>query len=283
MPELPEVETIVRGLQGGLIGQSIREVIVPRPEMVGDASAFVSQLRGRSIQEVQRRGKFILLRLEGLSFLVHLGMTGRLLLDPEGGSIDRHTHLILLLEGGGQLCYHDPRRFGRLHLIETQQEGSLLCLQRLGPEPLEPDFTPQVLAQRVAASGRAIKELLLDQHQIAGIGNIYASEILHQARLHPLWRARALRPAQVRKLHRAIQEVLSRAIAHRGTTISDYLDASGDRGGFQALLQVYGREGDPCHRCRARIQRIVQGQRSTFFCPRCQAAPDPASSAPLRS
>ncbi|MBI1987342.1 MAG: bifunctional DNA-formamidopyrimidine glycosylase/DNA-(apurinic or apyrimidinic site) lyase [Nitrospinae bacterium] len=276
MPELPEVETIVRGLRKGLIGRTIREVIVRRPDLVGDACAFASRLRGSPIQEVHRRGKFILLRLGESSLLIHLGMTGRLLLYPGEGPIDRHTHLIFVLDRGGQLRYHDPRRFGRLHLVETREEGSLPCLQRLGPEPLGPDFTPQELAHRVASSGRSIKDLLLDQRQVAGIGNIYASEILYRARLHPALKANGLSPLQARKLHRAIQEVLSLAIDHRGTSISDYLDASGEPGGFQALLRVYGREGHPCRRCRGPIARIVQGQRSTFFCPKCQRLPRPS-------
>lgn len=270
MPELPEVETIVRGLRGKLVGKTIAEVVVRKPQVVDDPSTFPVRLRGRRIEGVQRRGKYILLGLGGSTLLIHLGMTGRLIYDPQWVPWEKHTHLIFSFEAGGQLAYHDPRRFGRLSLIEADGNQVSPSLLKLGLDPLEPDFTLEEFARLIGRSGRAIKDFLLDQTKIAGIGNIYACEILHHASLHPGMRGKDLFPFQVQGLHRAIREILSWGIAHRGTTISDYRDAGGKKGSFQKFLRVYGQEGKGCRRCGGMIARIVQCQRSTFFCPSCQ-------------
>jgi formamidopyrimidine-DNA glycosylase len=272
MPELPEVETIVRNLRGNLIGKTIAEVVVRKPQMVDDPSAFTARLTGRGIDGVQRRGKYILLGLGDLTLLVHLGMTGRLLYDSQVVPKEKHTHLVFCFEAGGQLAYHDPRRFGRLRLIDTDGDKAIPPLLRLGPDPLESSFTIEELARMTSRSGRSIKDFLLDQTKIAGIGNIYACEIIHHATLHPCARVKELSPRQVDTLYHAIREVLLRGIEYRGTTISDYRDADGEKGGFQELLQVYGRGGEYCRRCKGKILRIVQSQRSTFFCPVCQRA-----------
>ncbi len=279
MPELPEVETVVRQLAKTLPEHRIRDVDVIRADLVREpAESFRRALLGSTIESVNRRGKNILLALSPASLLVvNLGMTGQLLFTPpsstsEAGSGEEeppHLALIFTLEPRGLLLYADTRRFGclrRFTLAEWERESA-----RLGPEPLELELTPEGLHQRMARSRSPIRSWLLDQTRIAGIGNIYASEALFRARIHPKRPAQSLGSRESVSLLKAVREVLSDAIRARGTTLRDYRTASGDRGDFGPSLQAYGKEGAPCSRCGTLIERIVFANRSAFLCPFCQS------------
>lgn len=262
MPELPEVETVVRSI-GPLVGRRIvtaefRNLRVLRG---GDPDAMAARLAGRCITAVKRYGKFIVASLGGGGYLMmHLGMTGKLLLGGESG---KHTHAILTFDRG-ILLYDDSRQFGCIELSEEFPRR----VARLGPEPLEisvEDFMAGLKGRKTA-----IKSLLLNQTFVRGIGNIYADEALFRAGIHPLAKAWRIRADRARKLHEAIIAVLTEAIAAGGSSISDYVDAEGRKGFFQFDHRVYQREGEPCLVCGTPIRRIVVTQRSSHFCPRCQ-------------
>jgi formamidopyrimidine-DNA glycosylase len=288
MPELPEVETVVRQLAGLLPGRRIRDVEVIHADLLRESPAsFRRALLGSTIESVDRRGKNILLVLAPAGMLVvNLGMTGQLLFlppttsPPTRGVQPRpssrategppsHLALVFTLKPSGRLLYADTRRFGSLRRFSPPEwEGESA---RLGPEPLSPELTPGAFHRRLRGSVSPIRSWLLDQTRIAGIGNIYASEALFRARIHPKRPARSLDAKESGKLLAAIREVLSDAIRARGTTLRDYRTASGDRGGFGPSLQAYGQEGNPCPRCKAPIERIVFANRSAFLCPICQS------------
>lgn len=270
MPELPEVETVVRGLQG-LVGRRITDVEVrwERTVAVPDVETFVRRLQGRRIEEIKRRGKWVVIRLDGGFFLlIHLRMSGRLVVGWGSGADDRHLRVVLVLDDGSRLFFSDPRKFGRMALVEDPEH----LLGDLGLEPLDEGFTVERLRDRLAGRRARLKSLLLDQRVVAGLGNIYADEVLWRARLHPLRRADRLTEEEVARLHRAIRDVLREAIAGRGTTLRDgrYVGADGRPGGFAPRLAVYRRTAQPCPRCGTPIQRIRVGGRGTHFCPRCQ-------------
>ncbi|MDE2573580.1 MAG: bifunctional DNA-formamidopyrimidine glycosylase/DNA-(apurinic or apyrimidinic site) lyase [bacterium] len=267
MPELPEVETIVRGLARAVSGRRIAEV---RVEMAGSVvndlpGDFAETLRGERIESVTRRAKFVVMRLgSGRALTVHLRMTGRLIVEAQPQE-DAYSRLRLRFEDGGWLRFSDVRRFGRVRLTA---DGAWAA--GLGPEPLDPAFTPEALRGLLEGRRTPIKSLLLDQSRLAGVGNIYACEALYLAGIHPKRRAGGLSKARVERLHAALIRVLGRAIRMRGSSIDDYVDAEGLRGGFQNTLAVYGREGLSCRRCHAPIKRVTLAQRGTFYCPRCQ-------------
>ena len=261
MPELPEVETVVRSLARALQGRRIESATFSsRFVTPGDRNALAARLAGRTIRQVRRHGKFIVLELDAGVLIIHLGMTGKLLLD---GTPTAYARAIFHLDRG-ELIYDDPRQFGR---IEWSSELPVR-VARLGPDPLLISFDAFWLALK--ARRGALKPLLLNQRFLRGLGNIYADESLHIARLHPKAIASRLGRARAMRLYQAIQDVLRLAIRHRGSSISDYVDASGERGTFQQLHRVYGREGQPCPECGTPIRRIVIAQRGTHYCPRCQ-------------
>jgi formamidopyrimidine-DNA glycosylase len=270
MPELPEVETIVRDLARVLTGRTIERAEVLRPDLIEGTSveAFRSGLAGRAVGEASRRAKNILLDLGEDLLVINLGMTGRVLVVEDVPEPSPHDGVHLRLVDGGTVVYHDVRRFGRLRLLPRhlwpQREAEL------GYEPLSDRFTPDALLEMAHRSRVAVKTWLMDQRRVVGVGNIYASEALHRAGIDPTRPALALTTAEAGVLHASIQQVLQEAIDYRGTTFLDYRDASGERGGFASLLRVYDREGQPCTRCGHPIERIVQGGRSTFYCDRCQ-------------
>lgn len=273
MPELPEVETIKRSLAPRLLGRRILEISVRLPRMVEgvDPEELRRRLSGQVIGGLDRRGKHLLLELAaGDRLAFHLRMTGRLLLRPAGHPEEPHTHLVFLLSEGWELRYADLRKFGRLHYLPA---GDPLPapLADLGPEPLEDGFTPAVLEGILAGRRGPIKAVLLDQRSVAGIGNIYADEILHRARLHPARPAGSLSSAEIARLHAAIRAVLEEAILSRGTTSRDYVDGEGRPGEYQERLLVYGRAGGACPSCGAEIRRMVLAGRGTHYCPICQA------------
>lgn len=274
MPELPEAETIARGLRMVLPGRAIERVEVLHADVLRvPPAAFRRCVRGRAIAGVGRRGKNVVLGLEGGGvLLVNLGMTGRLLPLLPGGPAPAfpptHPALRFRLRGGGTLVFDDVRRFGTVECL--QEEEWHRRSRALGPEPLSADFTAGRLATDLARSRSPVRSWLLDQRRVAGVGNIYANEALWRARVHPRRPASDLDAADVRRLHRALRRVLARAVEARGTTLRDYRTAEGDAGGFAPALSVYGREGQPCPRCGTPVERIVFGNRSAFLCPRCQ-------------
>lgn len=273
MPELPEVETIARKLRSALVGQTITEVDVLWARTVDrpDVASFREELVGARIDQVRRRGKFLILELSTeRSLLVHLRMSGSFALVETGEEVeeDKHTRITLTLENGSRLLYVDPRKFGRFYLVKDEEE----VLRDLGPEPLGPDFSSDELRERLSGRRGEIKRLLLDQRFIAGLGNIYASEILWHARVHPQRIAGSLSEGESRRLYEAIVCVLHQGIEHGGTSLDDrqYVYPDGGLGEHQEHLKVYDRADDACPRCGYTLTRIVQGQRSTYYCPRCQ-------------
>ncbi len=273
MPELPEVETIRRDLKARLTGKKILGLRLRTPELIRNASAeeLRRTLSSKKIQEVGRRGKYLLFKVEGGAILaIHPGMTGRFhLLKPD--LPPRHVHLSIELEGGGVLWYSDMRKFGKIYLLKGGEKGFPACIQSLGIEPLSRAFTPEVLGELLSVP-RKLKILLLDQRRIAGIGNIYASEILREACLRPERRADTLSREELKHLHSAIRAILRKAVACGGSTLRDetYLRPDGRSGDYRRHHRVYDREGEPCLNCGTPIEKAILAERSTFFCPRCQ-------------
>jgi formamidopyrimidine-DNA glycosylase len=271
MPELPEVEVIRRDLMGRVEGRRIRRARIAEPRLTrrrGTPQELEMALSGLRVRRLYRRGKFFIFHCGEESLVIRLGMTGQLLW-AEGGdgfSPDQHTHAELSFDQGGTLYYRDIRKFGEMFILPTATVEELL---RVGLEPLESTFTPEVL-QKMCQSSSKIKSLLLNQAKIAGIGNIYADEALFRAGIRPTRRAASLRRTEIRALHRAIREVLRAGIRHRGSSIANYRDARGEPGRFVAYHRVYQRQGKPCRSCGRPIRRIVLGQRGTHFCPFCQ-------------
>ena len=257
MPELPEVETVVRSIAPHLTGRKILSArFNSRHVTPGNRAALAKRLEGRKVVSLRRRGKFILIALDQGLLSIHLGMTGRLL---ARGTPGEHTHGIFTLDDG-VILYDDPRQFGKI-------EWSPKRVERLGPEPLE--ISLEDFQKRLKRKAR-IKPLLLNQAFLAGLGNIYVDESLFAAGIHPLASAARIAAPRAARLHQAIREILTAAIASGGSSISDYVDAQGQKGWFQTRHCVYGREGEPCVNCGTPIRRIVVGQRGTHYCPKCQ-------------
>ncbi|TMF50016.1 MAG: bifunctional DNA-formamidopyrimidine glycosylase/DNA-(apurinic or apyrimidinic site) lyase [Chloroflexi bacterium] len=289
MPELPEVETIVADLRPHLVGRTIVRCELNFPTIVRhpEPEEFVDAVVGMRIDSVGRRGKYILISLtpphlwggggeaaggaaNNLQLVVHLGMTGQLRLVDPVAPLANHTHAVFFLDDGRQLRYRDPRRFGRLLLGTEQALLSSKKMPRLGPEPIDPEFAPDELYRRLRTRRAAIKAVLLDQGAIAGVGNIYADESLHKARLRPDRIAGSLSKKSARRLHESLRESLTLAIANRGSSVDTYRDAWGEIGGQQEKLLVYGRAGEPCFTCGRPLTAIRIAGRTTVFCRRCQ-------------
>ncbi len=274
MPELPEVETVVRELRGPLVGRRLGPAQLSRKPLRRKwSAAWTGLLAGRTVIAVERRGKWILIDVGGPWLLIHLGMSGQLRVVDAGAPREPHTHVVLPLDAGAtELRFRDPRRFGSvLFCPDRALRDAFLEDGRLGPEPFA--LEPAAWRQCLAGTARSIKAVLLDQKVVAGVGNIYADEALHQARVHPARPARDLTPRQADAVRRALARVLARAIECRGSTIRDYVGGSGCKGSYQERHRVYHRTGQPCRRCGAPIERIVLAGRSTHFCPACQAGP----------
>ena len=289
MPELPEVETVARGLRQAVLGRRILSVTLGKTDFIDDPVALEQHLPGRRIEAVDRYGKFMLLRLsaeagsngiardEQASLLVHLGMTGQMAPSPAERPPEKHTHVCMLLDDGRELRYTDARRFGRIaYLTEAPLAKELT---RFGADPLE--VSKEEFVKRIHERRARIKALLLDQGVLRGVGNIYADESLWKSKVHPAQLGVKLSRKQAETLWRALQEILRKAIAMRGSSISDFLDAEGKPGEYQQRHQAYGREGKGCHRCKAVIRRGMVAGRSSYFCPKCQPAPRGFSALPL--
>ena len=261
MPELPEVECIVRSLRPWLEGRRLEAIEIRSPlAAAGNPGPLRRVLAGRRVEAVRRRGKFILFDLDEGVCAIHLRMTGRLLWQGEEGPYTR----AVIRFAHGRLLLDDTRQFARIYASPELPEP----VARLGPEPFE--LPAAEFCSRLRARRGRIKPLLLDQRFLAGLGNIYADESLHRARIHPLQPAATLSSRRAERLHNAILAVLEEAIAAGGSSISDYVDGEGRSGRFQLLHRVYGREGQPCPACGTAVRRIVAAQRGTWFCPRCQ-------------
>jgi formamidopyrimidine-DNA glycosylase len=265
VPELPEVETVARGLRMVLPGRRILGVRLGKTDFIDDPAALERELPGKTIASVKRYGKFLVLALE----LIHLGMTGQLVTCPAQAPVRPHTHAFLSLDDGLELRYTDIRRFGKIRILANGEHAS--ALGKLGLDPLEATEAEFIGIMR----GRRarIKALLLDQRVLRGIGNIYADESLWRARIHPKRLGANLKAPEVRRLYRAMRDVLNDAIRLRGSSVSDYVDAEGQSGEFQLRHRVYQREGQKCYRCKTKIRRAIVAGRSSHFCPRCQRAP----------
>ncbi len=266
MPELPEVETVVRGLRPDLVGAVAEEVWTDWERVLDGRTVaeFNRELRGRTIHAVERRGKYICVYLDGRYLVVHLRMTGRLYLSWRQRGEDAWVHFSLRLGDGRFLVFSDARKFGRVALTRSLD----FLEQKLGPEPLT--LSPSGFRALWGTSRRAVKAFLLDQSKIAGIGNIYADEALFTAGIHPETPVSRLKPRQKTRLARAIQEVLERGIRHEGASINWYRKPDGDKGQSQVHFLVYGRKNEPCLKCGAAVRRMVLAQRGTHYCPNCQ-------------
>ena len=267
MPELPEVETIRSQLAPRLAGRTLVRVEILDPRLTRPIDLFevAEELEGDSIVAVERRGKYLVVRLEsGLALLVHLRMTGSFGFEPTS-----HERAVLELDDGTRLAYRDVRRFGTWLVLEDVELEPYLAGKN-GPEPLGARFTTEWLAARLAARRAPVKAVLLDQRVVAGLGNIYADEALWRARVNPLRPAESLDPDEVRRVHRAIRAALRAGIKRQGSTLSDYRTPEGSRGEMQEEFRAYGRDGLPCRRCGTTISKTRVGGRGTWYCPRCQ-------------
>lgn len=273
MPELPEIETVKRTLAPLLIGRRIMQVELLRGEVIKHPAPqeFAAALAGRCIESLGRRGKYLLLKLDnGATLAAHLRMTGRFLCAPPEHPRQPHTHVVLHLDNGMELRFSDVRRFGCLWLIAADEEDDFTGMSRLGAEPLTEDFSADYLQQKLGKRKVAIKNGILDQHVIAGLGNIYADETLFRCGVHPLRLCNSLSNAEWQRLAEIIPDVLLASIANNGTTFSDFLDGEGREGQNMPHLFAYGRVGQPCKTCGSLMQKIRIGGRGTCFCPQCQ-------------
>jgi formamidopyrimidine-DNA glycosylase len=276
MPELPEVETVVRGLREPLVGRRVVGVRFGKTDFIDDPVALGERLPGSKIARVERFGKFITLAMQPLEsaqsefyFFIHLGMTGQLMSRNPYEPVAAHTHAFVELDDGRELRYTDARRFGRMLLVAQSEKEKFHG--QLGRDPLE--ISEKEFVAEFSGRRARVKALLLNQSVLRGMGNIYTDESLWRARIHPARLAANLKPRELKALYKAMQYILSTAIRLRGSSISDYLDAEGFPGAYQQRHRVYGREGKPCPRCRTAIRKVVVAGRGTHFCPKCQLAP----------
>jgi formamidopyrimidine-DNA glycosylase len=276
MPELPEVESLRRILVRTAVGRTIVSVRIGEKRLRRRITPdFSGAITGRRIVKLSRRAKYLIIELDGDHvILVHLGMSGSLTHRHEGFDADdfdpRHDHLEFALDDASRLVYNDPRRFGMVRLVERAALASTAELKGLGPEPLSREFNADYVAAKARGRTAAIKNLIMDQQIVAGIGNIYASEILFQAGVRPTRRAGRVTRSEIEKIAAAVPIILRAAIGNNGTTFRSYRDSRGQPGRFAARLRVYGREGNPCYTCSTPIKNVVVGQRASFFCPKCQ-------------
>ena len=274
MPELPEVEHVVRGLRRAVLGQRILAVDVNLPRLLAGVSSatFKRKIRGARIDAVNRRGKYILVELDSLDvLLVHLRMTGKFLCVGSEQALPPYPHVVFYLDDDRRLVFCDMRQFGRMRLLAAKKLPKLPQIEALAPEPFSDDFSVDYFWQTLSKSRRSLKQLLLDQTRILGLGNIYASEALFLARISPLKAADRLSKARALKLHQAIRDILQEAIDAGSTLRIDLTDGEGSYfGTTERFWRVYERAGEPCVNCGAKIKRVVQGGRSTYYCPHCQ-------------
>lgn len=269
MPELPEVETTLRGIEPALAGREIERLVIRNASLRWPVSDDVFQAQGRKVSLCRRRAKYLLIELGEGGLLIHLGMSGSLRICAEDEAPRKHDHFDLVLDSGKCIRFNDPRRFGVFDWWEAPAEQHPL-LNHLGPEPLSEEFSGKHLWERSRGRKGAVKNFIMDGKIVVGVGNIYASEALFMAGIHPLRAAGRISATRYEALAQAIRDVLSRAIRHGGTTLRDFLNSDGNPGYFAQELLVYERVGKPCFQCGAPLKRKVIGQRSSYYCPRCQ-------------
>jgi len=270
MPELPEVETSRRGIEPFLVGECIDKVIIRQKRLRWPVRADVKkQLTGHTVNSVTRRAKYLLINTSNGSAMIHLGMSGSVYIVDRDTPAGVHEHFDFELTSGKSLRYRDPRRFGSLHWTRNPEQHKLI--KSLGPEPLGDEFSGEYLWQRSRGRKVAIKQFIMNANVVVGVGNIYASEALFLAGIHPLRAAGRVARQRYDVLADVIRQVLLKAIAAGGTTLRDFYGADGDAGYFQQELAVYGREDEACIRCKQEISAVVQGQRATFYCKKCQS------------
>ncbi len=276
MPELPEVETVVRGLQLSVVGRRVLSLRLGKTDFIDDPAAIERLVPGTRIASIKRYGKFLVFELHPASaaeihhdLLIHLGMTGQLTSRRPEEPVAPHTHVFFSLDDGTELRYTDVRRFGRFAITAKSEREKILGA--LGLDPLE--ASEEEFRRGLSGRRARIKALLLDQSFLRGMGNIYTDESLWRARIHPMRLAASLKRDEVRRLYRAVRHVLEEAIRLRGSSVSDYVDSNGVEGEFQLRHRVYQRNGKGCFRCGAKIRRVIVAGRSSHFCPRCQRAP----------
>lgn len=271
MPEMPEVETVRRTLTPLAVGKTIKRVDVWYDKViVGDVKSFQQQLKGKTIEKIDRYGKYLLFRLGDLTIVSHLRMEGKYRLITADAPREKHEHLQFIFTDGSALRYDDVRKFGRLQLVETGTERIVTGIKHLGPEALSPEFTEDYFAKALKNKSKKIKNLLLDQTVVAGLGNIYVDEVLWQAKINPVAEPKDLTKQQVQDLYEAINSTIKEAIKLGGTTVHSFLNAEGQAGGYQDRLEVYGRAGEDCLRCGGKLVKIKVNGRGTTYCPNCQ-------------
>lgn len=272
MPELPEVETVIRALKKSIVGKQIKSVIILCPKIVEypDINKFKKFLNNEKITSISRRGKYLIFHLDHWDLISHLRMEGNYEYFNEAGNISKHTHLIFIFSDNSELQYCDTRKFGRMVLLEKNRGLSYRGISKLGPEPLSDEFNLFDFKTAISNSKRAIKPLLLEQRIVAGLGNIYVDEVLWKAKIHPQKRANTLSKKEIVILRLSIINILSSAVKVGGTTIRSYFNNFSEAGGYQNFLKVYGKKGCPCSRCGTIISKIKVEKRGTHFCPYCQ-------------
>lgn len=273
MPELPEVETVKRTLTEQIVGRTVTGITIIQPSVIRcpAPAGFTQSIIGKKVQGIRRRGKYLILNLsDDYTMVVHLRMTGQFTVAERETPIKKHTHVIFDLDDGRHLRFWDQRRFGCIWLVTKGALDRIGGLMTLGPEPLEEGFTIDILTKAVSNRQARIKGILLDQHVVAGIGNIYADEILYNSAIHPERTGASLTMDEIARLFTSIKYILAQGVEHRGTSFSDYVDGRGQKGSHQNYLKVYQQVGKICERCQAKIERIKQGGRSAYHCPGCQ-------------
>lgn len=271
MPELPEVETVRRGLESLIVGRKIVSVDVRVPKIVKtDLTAFENEILGQTFRTIGRRGKYLLLMLDKQVIVSHLRMEGKYLLFPEQLPDNKHFHVFFDLDDGSTLVYQDVRKFGTMELLLPNQVDAYFKKKKIGPEPTKESFDLSAFARALWQSKKVIKPYLLDQTLVAGLGNIYVDEVLWAAKIHPERSSSSLTESEITLLHDNIIRILQLGIDKGGTTIRTYHNAFGEDGNMQQFLQVYGKTGEPCPRCATPIEKIKVGGRGTHLCPACQ-------------
>lgn len=273
MPELPEVENVRRSLLQLVQGKTIQSVEAGWPKIIKhpiETEQFFDALAGQSIHDLQRKGKFLIFMLDDYSLVSHLRMEGHYSVNRNGEPADKHTHVNFKFTDGTEMRYRDVRKFGTMHLFEKGTEDHELPLSKLGPEPFSPKFSPEYLKTRLQKTERIIKAVLLDQTIVAGLGNIYADEVLYKAKIHPERIAKSLKTEEVQILSREMVQTLKEAIDAGGSSVNTYMNSMGLSGSYQDRLKVYGRKGEPCHNCGTVLEKTKAAGRGTHFCPSCQ-------------
>ncbi|MBP2058789.1 formamidopyrimidine-DNA glycosylase [Lactobacillus colini] len=272
MPEMPEVETVRRTLSPLMQGKIIKEVTVWYPKIiVGDSNAFIQKLTGKKVLKIDRYGKYLLIRLsDDLTLVSHLRMEGKYRITTAAAPKEKHEHIQFIFTDGSAIRYDDVRKFGRMHLVETGTERQTTGIRHLGPEPNTDEFSVEYFYQKLAKKKKNIKNTLLDQTIVCGLGNIYVDEVLWQSKIAPLSSAQRIPYDAVVKLHHNINQTIAEAIEKNGTTVHSFLNAAGKTGDYQNELKVYGRAGQECLRCKTILEKIKVNGRGTTYCPNCQ-------------